>query len=385
MIENSASAGSTANQTNEDVISVDESGSPVNQPNSAQPGKPTKNKRPKITHKQWLLLAAVVLLAGTLVTWRLASRHTTMPTPTPAVQPKSNTVASNLTGLQVNPKLNQLPVIGVMIENSQDARPQAGLTGAGIVFEAIAEGGITRFLALYQNLKPTYLGPVRSVRPYYIQWALPFQASIAHVGGSPEALAAMRSLGARDLDQFANGGSYDRITARVAPHNVYTGVNRLVKLAKSKGFKSSHFESWPRKTEEPAAKPSVRQINFTISSDLFNVHYTYDHKTNSYKRSEGGQVHRDDKTHTQIHPKVVIALVMNHGLEADGLHSIYHTTGSGQMFVFQDGTLTKGHWHKSGPHAQFSFTDQNQQPLKLNPGQTWVTVVGQTNQISYHR
>ncbi|MCP5939883.1 DUF3048 domain-containing protein, partial [Klebsiella pneumoniae] len=88
------------------------------------------------------------------------------------VVPKPTTVANTLTGLQVAPDVNQRPVTGVMIENSTDARPQSGLDQAGVVFEAIAEGGITRFLALFQDTQPDYVGPVRSSRPYYVQWAL---------------------------------------------------------------------------------------------------------------------------------------------------------------------------------------------------------------------
>src|SRR3989344_4870304 len=127
--------------------------------------------------------------------------------------PKPVTIASPLTGLQVAPELAQRPVTAIMIENSLDARPQSGIQEAGVVFEAIAEGGITRFISLYQEAQPTYIGPVRSLRPYYIDWAVPFDASIAHIGGSPDALAQIRN-GGKDLDQFFNSGSYSRISSR---------------------------------------------------------------------------------------------------------------------------------------------------------------------------
>jgi hypothetical protein len=104
-----------------------------------------------------------------------------------------------------------------MIENSPDARPQSGLQDAGVVVEAIAEGGITRFLTLFQESQPQYIGPVRSLRPYYIDFAAPFQAGIAHVGGSPEALSRVRNGSYRDLDQFFNSAYFSRISARPAP------------------------------------------------------------------------------------------------------------------------------------------------------------------------
>ena len=107
-----------------------------------------------------------------------------------------------------------------MIENSPDARPQSGIKQAGVVYEAIAEGGITRFLALYQEAKPGLIGPVRSVRMYYVDWAAPYNASIAHIGGSAAALAEVRNGNYRDIDQFFNSGSYWRAIA--TPRTMYT-------------------------------------------------------------------------------------------------------------------------------------------------------------------
>lgn len=165
-----------------------------------------------------------------------------------------STVASPLTGIQVTPALAKRPVTDVMIENSIDARPQSGLESAGVVFEAVAEGGITRFSALFQEAEPQLIGPVRSVRPYYMDWVAPFQASVAHVGGSPDGLKKVRG-GMRDLDEFFNPGSYWRSTSRAAPHNVYTSFAKLDALNKSKGYKTSTFTSWPRKQDAPLATP----------------------------------------------------------------------------------------------------------------------------------
>src|SRR6185369_4571690 len=149
--------------------------------------------------------------------------------------PAPTTEASKLQGIQVGFDVNKRPVNAVMIENSEFARPQSGLDQAGVVFEAVAEGGITRFLTLFQDTNTAYLGPVRSVRPYYIQWALGFDAAIAHVGGSPEALSAMKSWSVKDLDQFANGSYFQRVNNRDAPHNVYTSTDQLHALESKKG------------------------------------------------------------------------------------------------------------------------------------------------------
>ena len=333
----------------------------------------------------------VLLLGGGGLTWAVTHKvakpvvaaSPKIITKVAPVVPKSTTVASTLSGLQVDPTFNARPVTGVMIENSVDARPQSGLSQASVVFEAIAEGGITRFLALFQDTQPTNVGPIRSARPYYEQWALGFDAGYAHVGGSPEALADIKSWNVRDLDQFANGDSYHRISSRDAPHNVYTGVDALTRLEVSKGYTSSTFTGFVRKAAEaPAKVPTAKSINIAISGPTYNVHYDYNAATNSYNRSEAGAAHIDANTNTQISPKVVIALAMPYSLEADGYHSDYSTIGSGPMYVFQDGTVTAGQWSKSSSTSQFTFTTTNGKPLGLNPGQTWITAVSGLNAVS---
>ena len=308
------------------------------------------------------------------------------PVVTQPAPPTPTTIPSTLTGLPVDPSVNQRPVTGVMIENSPDARPQSGLDQAGVVFEAIAEGGITRFLALFQDTQPTYIGPVRSARPYYLQWALGFNAGYAHVGGSPEALQDIKSWGVRDLDQFYNSGAYERISSRYAPHNVYTSIAQLNQVESAKGYTSSSFTGFTRKPDSPSKTPNATSIDMTFSGYYYNTHYDYDATTNSYKRSEGGAAHMElnkDGSQVQIAPKVLVALVMPYSLESDRYHSDYQTIGSGPMYVFEDGTVVQGTWTKSSATSQFVFTDQSNQPLKLNAGQTWISALGSTSDVSY--
>jgi hypothetical protein len=298
------------------------------------------------------------------------------------------TAPSPLTGVAVDPVLTKRPVTGIMIENSTEARPQSGLQDAGVVVEAIAEGGITRFLALYQESTPQYIGPVRSLRPYYLDFAAPFQSGIVHVGGSPEALARVRNGSYRDLDQFFNSGYFTRISARPAPHNVYTGFARLDALNQAKGYTSSLFTTWPRKTDKKLAVPAAKTIDISISSALYNSHYNYDPGSNSYLRSEAGKPHlnltnANDKTGVQLRPKVVIALVMSYGLEADRKHSQYGDVGSGPAEIFQDGGVISGSWQKADSDSQISFMDADGQPVKLNAGQTWITLVSAAGKVTY--
>jgi hypothetical protein len=335
-------------------------------------------------------------------------------------KPKPAPIVSPLTGNVVDSKdKTTWPVIGVMIENSPDARPQSGLKDAGVVYEAIAEGGITRFLALYQEDRPGNIGPIRSSRPYYLDWAMAFDASYAHVGGSPDALARIKSIGVHDMDQFYNAGSYHRVTSRYAPHNVYTSVQALADLSARKGWATSSFTPFTRKADKPYKAPATdatgstgtqpkvtaktaaavahaghdaaehdtrtpaNGIGFAISGSYYNVHYDYDPATNLYRRSEGGAPHLDAETKTQLSPKVVIALVMPYSLMSDGYHSQYNTQGTGKMFVFQDGTVTTGTWSKGDPKSQFEFKDDSGKTLALDAGQTWISIVGDAGKVSY--
>ena len=295
--------------------------------------------------------------------------------------PKPTTVAARLSGVQVAPELDKLPVTGIMIENSPDARPQSGLKDAGVVFEAIAEGGITRFLALFQTEQPDYIGPVRSVRPYYLDFLAPFDAGIAHAGGSGEALAQVRSGAFKDMDQFFNPGAYQRVSTRYAPHNLYTSRAKLLELQNSKGWGTSNFTGFARKGEKASTAPNAKSINFAISGFLYNPHYDYDAATNSYKRSEGGKPHTDERSGAQLSPKVVIAVVMPHSYA--GIYSVYQDAGSGKAYIFQDGTVTEGTWEKPNRNTQIRFGDANGAPVGLNAGQTWITLVSAPGDVNY--
>lgn len=294
----------------------------------------------------------------------------------PSVKPKPVIYYSPLTGTQVPDQAStQQAVTGIMIENSPDARPQSGLKPAGIVYEAIAEGGITRFLALYQESKPQLIGPVRSVRLYYVDWLAPYQASIAHVGGSKFALDQVRNGSYRDLDQFFNSGSYWRATDRYAPHNVYTSFEKLDALNQKKGYTTSAFTSWPRKDGTPAKTPTATSIDVKISGPLYNSHYDYDASTNTYKRFEAGAAHNDREA-GQITPSVVVVMDVTMTLVfEDGYREQIATTGGGHARIFQDGTVTEASWSKADRGSPLLFKDGSGKEIPLNRGQTWVTAV----------
>lgn len=339
-----------------------------------------------ITKKQWIIIsiiAGLLLIAGGLALYFLSKDEAKPATQEQVVEEEpvaeSTTVASNLSGLPVDKSVNERPVTAIMIENSMDARPQAGLLGAGVIFEAVAEGGITRFVAIYQDSEPDYIGPVRSVRPYYIKWAMGFDAAIAHAGGSAEALSMIQTLGVKDLNH--NSAYFWRVNNRAAPHNLYTSLAKLREYEAQKGYGKANFTSLARKGEEPSTAPTANKIDFNISSANFNVQYTYDAATNSYKRSEGGKPHTDEKSGAQLSPKVVVALIMDQG--KSHIYTTYANVGSGQVVIFQDGGYKEGTWKKESNTSNLSFTDSAGTPIQLNPGQTWFTALGGRDRVTF--
>lgn len=283
---------------------------------------------------------------------------------------------SPLTGAQVTDEAaTKQAVTGIMIENSPDARPQSGLKDAGIIYEAIAEGGITRFLALYQESKPQLIGPVRSVRLYYVDWVAPYNASIAHIGGSAAALTEVRNGSYRDIDQFFNAAYYWRATDRYAPHNVYTSFAKLDELNAAKGYTSSSFTGFERQDAKASSAPTATSIDLTISSAWYNPHYDYDAASNTYLRSIGGEASMDRES-GRLAPNTVVALKVDMTrIFEDGWRESITTTGSGTAYIFQNGEVIEGTWSKAGRGDPLQLLDANGSAVKLNRGQTWIAAI----------
>ncbi len=366
----------------------------VKEPKDSDDKKSKKGKKNpfsklgKLTKRQKIIAGVVtgVILIGGVTAFAL-TRNESKPAPVAeqhtVQEPPKTTEPSRLTGLEVPVEYNQRTVTGIQIENSPDARPQSGLKDAGVVYEAVAEGGITRFQGLFQDNIPEYVGPVRSVRPYYLDFLGPYDGAIAHVGGSGQALAEIKEQGIKDLDQqiSSNSSAYWRESSRYAPHNMYTNVVKLKEIEKQKGWTST-YEGFVRGSEDKAsATPNAKTVNIRMSSANYNVVYNYDSTSNTYLRNEGGKPHMDAKSNTQLSPKVLVVPVVTR--TQDGIYSVYAINDGGKVFVFQNGTVIEGTWSKAGRKGQFKFTGTDGQTLKLAPGQTWVTLAAAASDVTF--
>lgn len=338
----------------------------------------------------------------------------------------SEAVYSDLTGEPLaDATLKTAPAYCIQTPNGTDgARPQAGLNEAGVVFEAIAEAGITRFAAIYQNPTAAVIGPIRSLRIYYLEWDTPFDCTIVHAGGADDALQAVAAGGYQDLSEnytYMYRGTYG---ARLW-NNLFTTAAYLKQFSADRGYNTSEIKGFARLTPEDAKKARVdatvrEKLNIVEPADgdtsemvaeattiklnfggwaNFNVVYNYDEVANQYLRSyESGVAHdvyacasenlgeknpEDVCSLMQPSPSVVIAMMVQEEKASDNYHENIKAIGSGRAYIFQNGTAVEGTWSKSSRDEQIKFFDGDGNEVALVPGQTFVSAVPNYGSVEY--
>lgn len=398
----------------------------------------TKNKKP--INIKILVIAAVVYIASSLISFLVFNKLSGGFITTQVEQPKKTATGKLLFDPSL-PKTEACPLngekyskqqkawwekhepLGVMIENHQDARPQSGLTSADIIYEAVAEGGITRFLAVFYCNDAEFIGPVRSARTYFVDFISeygPFPL-YAHVGGAntPGPANALGQIsdygwtGYNDLNQFSVGTvysgakktlvyqrDYDRMGRDVATeHTMYASTTKIWDYAaedRKITNKNEDGESWDtnftaypiKEDEKESARPASQQISYNFWSGYgdYSVRWDYDPVTNTYKRTNGGKPHIDLNNKQQLSPKNVVVLFMKESRANDGyegnLHMLYGTKGTGRALIFQDGREIEGTWSKKNRTAHLFIKDKRGQDVEFNPGQIWFSVVSPDTDIT---
>lgn len=280
--------------------------------------------------------------------------------------------------------------LGVILENHVNSRPQSGLSSADVVYEALAEGGITRTLAMYlTNLTPVSLGPVRSMRIYFLDWLQEYEAVAAHVGGNSVAMQRIGAEGVRNIDQFYNGATYDRVTDRPSPHNVYTTTERLWQTAERKGYTGpSTFPSWKFKDEATAsARPTSQTLRLGfLGYPSYKVAWNYNSADNTYQRSVGGNPDIDRGNNQPVAAKTIVVAVMDYktGLSYPGDVAAKITNiGTGKAYVLTDGVVTEGTWSKKSRTDRTIFKDAAGVEIPFNRGPIWVEIVPPNTPVEF--
>lgn len=326
------------------------------------------------------------------------------------------------------------PIVA-MVENHADARPESGLSRADVIYEAVAEGGITRFAAVFycgavaENVK---VAPIRSVRVYFVNMAAGYGTDpiFLHQGGANnfcsdcpggvktrgeidpkvDAYSLLDKLGWRngqsgnDMDGGFNIGfpvvvrDQYRLSSTAAAweHSVVADLDEVYKEAAKRGFDykdnkgvawTSGFKKWLFQDGKALESPKSSDIkfNFWASMPGYDVEWKFDSSTNSYKRFNGGKAHVDwefDKP--QLTAKnVVIMFATETGPVDKELHLFYQVTGTGKAIVFQNGDVITGTWSKASALDREVFYDTTGKEIKMVRGITWIEIVPAANAVSY--
>lgn len=276
----------------------------------------------------------------------------------------------------------QSMLFAVVVENLPDSRPQSGLSQADIVFETLTESGITRFLAFFGRHKDiSKIGPVRSARPYFIDWALGFGSILVHSGSSKEAESRIEELADRffDLNEFFNEQYFWRDASKKPPHNLFTSTELLNQAVLGKNWQALSEIGWAIRQENKEAPTStVRQIEIDFSYPQYFATFQYDNADNIYKRFIAGKPDVDQGTGKQIEAKnVVILYVASRVIDQKLLTIDLQTLGSGRAVIFRDGQIIQARWKKDGADAPLRLLEADDSLIELNEGLTWIAVLDQ--------
>lgn len=285
---------------------------------------------------------------------------------------------SALDGLVI-PDLPEVPIIA-MIDNVGMARSgQAGLGQASIVFEAPVEAGITRFMAVFSSARIVdKIGPVRSARPYFVDWAAPFWGVFAHAGGSDEAFASIATSDTL-LDLNENKTYYWRDSEHTRPHNLFTSTKNVLTFTDKQKWK--HFlqhDVLPFYEEEPGFFSKLEEIlDFQLHFSLlsYRVSYYYDPITKTYTRYQGQYEQKG------VTPDNVVIMFSSYYVydEEGRLH--LKTQGEGEAWVFQRGKMRKGKWIKRGKTEKLRFVAETGEEIRFFPGQTWIELIDSADKV----
>ena len=271
--------------------------------------------------------------------------------------------------------------IAVMIDNHNQAWPQAGLNKAYMVYEIIVEGGETRLMALFKGVTVDKIGPVRSSRHYFIDYAMENDAIYAHYGWSPQAESDIKKYSINNLNGITESTStFWRVKDKSAPHNAVTSTEALLKAAKSKGYKTTSDKESVLNyvTDEVNLEDGITTNSVTIPhSTLQKVKYVYDETNQVYKRYARNKAQTDWDTGNAITTKnIIITFCDNYTLtdsENKGRQGLKNI-GTFDGYYITNGKAIKIKCTKTTRDQQTKYEDLNGNEIKVNDGNTWVNI-----------
>jgi len=297
-----------------------------------------------------------------------------------------------LDGVLVPPGEKNFYPVAIIIDNHIDSRPAYGLEYANLVYEAEAEGGITRYLAFFTSSDEIKkIGPIRSSRPYFIDWTKELSAVFMHCGGSPEALVKAKQEQIIDVNEFYNGSYYWRDQAHPAPHNIFTSTSNINEYLEKKKLAAGKFISWKYKndnkitanTKANTNSVSTKNIIINFNRPGFSVEWVYDEINNKYIYNLAGEEYETGDGN-KIKANNIILQFMDSKVIDEEYRLKIDTIGSGRAVICLDGKCQAGEWKKSSASSRTRYYyNQNDEEVRFNPGTTWIEVITTGTEIEY--
>lgn len=295
---------------------------------------------------------------------------------------------------------NERP-IAIMIDNNVGNNNHAGLQESYLNYEIIVEGGLTRIMAIYKDRKVELIGPVRSSRHYFLDYALESDAIYAHYGWSTYAENDIQQLKVNNINGLTDDTPYWRDKYIKAPHNVFTSTENLRSYALTKNYQKTsskwqllkydadeislkHYQEKKQSSESNTTETNLLTAN-NISMQYSNHQtrsYKYDAENKYYLRFMNEEAHIDKLTNKQLHYKnIIIERVNNKTLDSYGRQDL-DTVGYGTGYIITDGYALPINWTKTSRSAKTKYTYKNGKEIVLNDGNTFIQIVPTTSNIT---
>lgn len=328
-------------------------------------------RRKKSKKKIWIILIILILLIGGGAYFLLSNKDI-----------KEEVEKKIVKKLKIVDENSKTRPIAVMINNNHKAWPHAGLDDAYITYEIIAEGGITRLMAIFKDQDTAKIGSVRSSRPYYLDYALENDAIYVHYGWSDDAKADISSLGVDNINGLTASSVFwrDKSLNKATEHTVFTSMEKIKDYAKEQGYtrdtnkdlllKYSVDEINISKKEE-ARKADKVYIKYSYYTD---TSYEYDPETKTYKRSMSGTPHKDAVTGKQYTVKnIIITPIENYSYDSYGRQKLKNI-GEGEGYYITNGYAVPITWEKDSRSGQTVYRYKNGKEIKVNDGNTYIQI-----------
>lgn len=281
--------------------------------------------------------------------------------------------------------------IAVMIDNVGEAKPQTGLNDAAIVYEITVEGGLTRLLAVFKDIKDKEetIGPVRSARPVFIDYVLENDSIFVHFGYSKRAEEDIEKLKINNVNGLVTDSAFWRTKEKKAPHNVLTNIKKVTEYAEKSKYSTTSNQKSVLKYVPEEVELENGQIANTVNlpyTASHKVSFKYNAETKLYERYVNGKVEKDWLSkETRTTKNIIVTLAHNYTTDEDAGYGRQEIENIGNLegYYITNGKAIKITCSKSSRNAQTVYKDANGKEIEVNDGNTYIQIVPIDTKVTF--